>query len=66
MATFEVTYAERCTICQCAATPGKDVLAVPETHIPGLELDGNPLRFYLFHMACAPDFARDYHDFLKA
>jgi len=59
---IEVEIGELCPVCQCRVRVG---IALPETHVPGLEIDGNPLRIVVYHNECAPKFAHDYHDRLR-
>ena len=52
-----------CSVCLGPAEFGAaDTVAIPETHFPGLALDGDPSRLVLWHRQCAPQWVLDEYD----
>ena len=54
----------RCPACGNEVKWNLNGLAIPETHVPGLEHDGEPMRLIFYHPECAPDFVKAYHEWL--
>jgi hypothetical protein len=60
------TTTDNCPACGRYAKLGDTgTLAIPETRVPGLWDDGNPMRILVFHGVCAPDYVLDYHKWLR-
>ena len=60
---ISLVFNDRCPVCNLAVNvySDKGSIGIPETHVPGLEHDGDCTRIVLFHPACAPPYVKEYH-----